>query len=238
VILLRPRWVAGHLLVLVLSATFLGLGFWQLARNGNKHRLVREARAAYAAPAPTVTSASPAGTRAEATGRYDTAHEVLLRNQVHGDKGGSDVLTPLLLSDGRAVLVDRGWLEGTDPTSTGPVPSGTVVVRGVVHTSSTLSAQDSVERSGALLSLPRVDVTRIDADVPSALLPVWIEAQSQTPAPEPGAPALPEPPPPDQVNHMQYAIQWFCFAGIGIIGWPIALYSISRRRGGFSTPTD
>jgi cytochrome oxidase assembly protein ShyY1 len=38
------------------------------------------------------------------------------------------------------------------------------------------------------------------------------------------------------VNHLQYAIEWFSFAGIGIIGWPIALVGFSRRRGGFSTP--
>jgi cytochrome oxidase assembly protein ShyY1 len=34
---------------------------------------------------------------------------------------------------------------------------------------------------------------------------------------------------------MQYAIQWFSFALIGIIGWPIALVVFSRRRGGFRT---
>ena len=62
-------------------------------------------------------------------------------------------------------------------------------------------------------------------------------AQAQTPAPATGAPVLPQPPPPDQVNHMEYTIEWFSFALIGIIGWPVALFSISRRRGGFSTPT-
>ena len=240
--LLRPRWVAGHLLVLVLSATFVALGFWQLARNHHKQSLVRAARAAYAAPAPDITRApvvAPGG-RVQLSGRYDPAHSVLLRNRVHNGKDGNDVLTPLLLEQGAAVIVDRGWVAPVDDgrTPITPVtPTGPVVVRGILHTSSTLSAQDTVTSSGGQLALPRVDTGRINLlDLSYQLLPRWIEAQSQTPPPGPGAPALPQPPPPDQVNHMQYAIQWFSFAAISVIGWPVALISIARRRGGFSTP--
>ena len=104
--LLRPRWVAGHLLVLFLTVSFLALGFWQLARDHHKQSLVRAARAAYAAPAPDVATAGVADGRASATGRYDPAHEVFLRNQVHNGKDGDDVLTPLVRFDGSAVMVE------------------------------------------------------------------------------------------------------------------------------------
>jgi cytochrome oxidase assembly protein ShyY1 len=241
VTLLRPRWVAGHLLALVLSASFIALGFWQLARNDHKQSLVRAARAAYAAPAPDI-SRNPVvapGNRVQLSGRYDPAHSVLLRNQVRGGKDGNDVLTPLLLENGSAVIVDRGWVaevgDGRTPITT-VTPTGPVVVRGILHASSTLSAQDAVTSSGGQLALPRVDVGRINLDLGYQLLPRWVEAQSQTPPPGAGAPALPQPPPPDHVNHMQYAIQWFSFAAIGVIGWPLALLTIARRRGGFATP--
>ena len=239
--LLRPRWVAGHLLVLVLSVSFVALGFWQLARNNHKQQLVREARAAYAAPAPDITDAAAVapGSRAQATGRFDPAHEVLLRNQVNGGKDGNDVLTPLVLPDGTAVIVDRGWVQTAGARSTPlqtATTTGTVVVAGIVHTTSRLSAQDAVTAPGGQLALPRVDLTRIAGAVPYKLQPRWIEMQAQTPAPAPGSPKLPQPPPPDQVNHTQYAIEWFSFAAIGIIGWPIALVGFSRRRGGFATP--
>jgi cytochrome oxidase assembly protein ShyY1 len=234
VTLLRPRWVAGHLLVLVLTVSFLALGFWQLARNDHKQSLARRARAAYAAPAPDISGSVPPGSRAQATGEYDPRHEVLLRNRVHNEQDGSDVLTPLRLADGTAVLVDRGWTAST--STVGPAATGGVVVRGIVHTSSPLSAGDSVDHAGARLTLPRVDLARIGRDLPYRLRPEWIEVQSQTPVPASDAPALPVPPPPDQVNHMQYAIEWFGFAAIGIIGWPVALLAFSRRRGGFSTP--
>ncbi|MDQ1382815.1 MAG: surfeit locus 1 family protein [Actinomycetota bacterium] len=237
--LLRPRWVAGHLLVLVLSVTFIALGFWQVARNDHKQSLVRKAREAYAAPAASIRSAPAAGGRAEASGHYDAGHEVLLRNQVHGGKDGDDVLTPLVQSDGTAVLVDRGWVPAAGSRTrpiTSSAASGPVVVRGIVHTSSALRAQDAVTDAGRQLSLPRVDLDRIAKALPYRLLPSWIEMQAQSPEPASGAPALPQPPAPDQVNHTQYAIEWFSFAAIGIIGWPIALIAFSRRRGGFSTP--
>ena len=40
------------------------------------------------------------------------------------------------------------------------------------------------------------------------------------------------------MNHLEYTIEWFSFALIGIIGWPVALLSISRRRGGFKTDSE
>jgi len=238
VTLLRPRWIAGHLLVLVLTVSFVALGFWQLARNNHKQSLVRAAHAAYSAPAPDITSSAlQSGARAQAAGTYDRGHVVLLRNQVHDGNDGNDVLNALVLADGSAVIVDRGWIPAEGGTSANAAIATTpVVVRGIVHTSSPLSAQDTVDQSGTQLSLPRVDLARIHDVLGYRLRPYWIEAQSQDPAPASGAPALPQPPPPDQVNHVEYAIEWFSFAAIGIIGWPVALYAFSRRRGGFSTP--
>ncbi len=228
--------------MLVLTGSFIALGFWQLGRDHHKQALVREAHAAYAAPAPEVGAGAHFvdGDRAQASGRYDPAHQVLLRNQVHGSKVGDDVLTPIVLPDGTALLIDRGWVPAVGDRLTSAaasvVATGDVVIRGIAHSSSTLSAQDAVTTSDKMLSLPRVDLARIGKGLPYELSPIWIQAQSETPAPAAGAPALPQPPAPDQVNHMEYTIEWFSFALIGIIGWPIALIGFSRRRGGFSTP--
>jgi len=232
--MLERRWVAGHITVIVLVVIFVALGVWQLARDHHKQQLANAARAAYAAPAPDLTSSSAApaaGARAQATGTFDPAHEVLLRSQVSNGNDGDDVLTPLRLRDGTAVLVDRGWIPtpGVVPISA-PAPAGTVTARGLVHTSSPLSPQDSVATVDGRLALPRVDLTRAARGLPYPLRPVWIEAQSLDPAAPAGAPQLPQPPPPDQVNHMEYAIEWFAFALIPLIGWPIVLARRARRR--------
>jgi len=234
--LFERRWVYGHLLALFMAGLFVSLGVWQLARNTHKHRIEVREKAAYAAPAPDVTTVGshPAdGSRVEATGTFDGAHETVLRNQVSNDSVGVDILTPLRLTNGTSVLVDRGWVQASATTgvTTDPPPGGTAVVHGLAHTTNPLSAQDTVDHlPDGRLAMPRVDLAVIGRTLPYRLAPVWIEAQAIQPRPRAGAPALPQPPPPDPVNHMEYAIEWFSFALIPLIGWPVALRRLLRHR--------
>jgi cytochrome oxidase assembly protein ShyY1 len=236
VLLLQRRWMAGHLLALFMAALFVALGFWQLARNTEKHDKVAREKAAYAQPAPEITAVAASaadGTRAQATGTFDGDHETVLRNQVFDGNVGIGILTPLRLPDGTAVLVDRGFVRAASSSgvTTDPPPTGTAVVHGLVHASSPFSANDTVDHlDDGALAVPRVDLAAIGRTLPYKLQPRWIEAQAISPAPAGNAPALPQPPPPDPVNHMQYAIQWFAFALIPIIGWPIALRRLTRQR--------
>ncbi len=157
----------------------------------------------------------------------------MLRNQVHNDHVGVDVLTPLRLADGSAVLVDRGWVQASAQggLTTDPPSSGTAVVHGLLHSSNPFSAQDSVDHlPDGRLGVPRVDLEAIGKTLPYKVLPVWIEAQAIAPEQTGKAPQLPQPPPPDPVNHMEYAIEWFAFALIPLIGWPIALRRFLRHR--------
>ncbi len=230
--MLRGRWVAGHIVVVVLAVAFVGLGFWQLARDRQKHDRVAKARIAYGAPAPELAFADhdPAsGARVQATGFYDDTHDVVLRNQPRGGDVGVDLVTPLRLGDGSAVLVDRGWVASAHAALTLARASVNVVVRGTAHESRPLSAQDAVERVDGHLSLARVDVATVRREVPYVLRGIWIEAQFQSPAPGAAGPALPRPPSPDPVNHLEYAIEWFSFAVIPIVGWPIVLVRTARR---------
>ncbi len=218
-----------------MAALFVGLGIWQLARNDQKHRLIARERAAYAQPAPNVAEAAGAraGTRVEARGTFDATRETVLRNQVRSDHVGVDVLTPLRLADGTAVLVDRGWVQASAQggLTTDPPPSGTATVHGLLHSSNSLAKSDSVDHlSDGRLGVPRVDLEAIGKTLPYEIKPVWIEAQAISPKPAGSAPQLPQPPAPDPVNHMQYAIEWFAFALIPIVGWPIALRRFLRQR--------
>jgi cytochrome oxidase assembly protein ShyY1 len=226
-----------------MAGLFLGLGFWQLARNTHKHNLVARARAAYVEPAPDLTTIGPGardGGRAEATGTFDRSHETVLRNQVHGGRVGVDVLTPLRLADGTSVLVDRGWVHASagSGVNTDPPPTGRAVVHGLVHSSNPLAAADTVDHlADGRIAVPRVDLVAIARTLGYRLRPVWIEAQAIEPKPSGGAPALPQPPPPDPVNHMEYAIEWFAFAAIPLIGWPIALRRLLQRKAVTTSPT-
>ena len=97
-------------------ALLLGLGFWQLDRAEQKRRLLAD----YASRAGTepvrlsggvVLDASLRYQPAEASGRYDGAHQFLLDNKVYRGRAGYQVLTPLRLAGcDCAVLVNRGWV--------------------------------------------------------------------------------------------------------------------------------
>jgi cytochrome oxidase assembly protein ShyY1 len=229
--------MAGHLLAAFMAVLFVALGFWQLARHHHKHQLVEREKAAYASPAAPVTSITSVSdedaTRVQARGTFDVAHESVLRNTVRDSQAGVDVLTPLRLDDGRAVLVDRGWVRASPQhgVTTGPPPSGTAVVHGLARESNAILRADSVDRLvDGRLAVPRVDLDTIGKTLPYPLLPVWIKAQAIRPAPTRNSPALPEPPAPDPVNHLEYAIEWFAFALIPLVGWPLYLARTSRQR--------
>ena len=112
----RPGFIPT-LVMLALLALLLWLGHWQWNRAAEKQTLLdRWASQALLAPValPTVPHGNTAATaqfqRVFANGAYLPGSQVLLDNQTHGGKAGYRVLTSLLLADGSALMVDRGWV--------------------------------------------------------------------------------------------------------------------------------
>jgi surfeit locus 1 family protein len=92
-------------------AAFTALGVWQLGRAAEKRALLDDYRRAGAAvELRRLPSGAPRFQRVTAAGHYDAARQFLHDNRVHDGVPGVDVLTPLVLMDGSAVLVNRGWL--------------------------------------------------------------------------------------------------------------------------------
>lgn len=93
------------------AMVFAALGNWQLDRTAEK----REMAADFQRQGPSI-DLPPAGAvlaryqRVTAHGSYDAEHQILLDNRSHAGAPGVEVLTPLLLADGTAILVNRGWL--------------------------------------------------------------------------------------------------------------------------------
>ena len=140
----RRRW--GGLLLLavaVFSAALTArLGVWQLDRARQKLDLQQQilSRAALA-PLPQAMLARSAGDaqaqqyrRTSLRGRWLSEHTIYLDNRQMNSRQGFYVLTPLLLDDGDAVLVQRGWSprDFVDRNRLVPLdtPAGEVVVTG------------------------------------------------------------------------------------------------------------
>jgi surfeit locus 1 family protein len=100
---------------------FVGLGMWQLSRAEEKRAFLATFDAGLAAtPVAAPVNGPVVGAmryRAiRATGRYDVNHQFLLDARIRDGRAGYEVLTPLV-REGRAVLVNRGWVPA-DPDRT------------------------------------------------------------------------------------------------------------------------
>ncbi|HMR30945.1 MAG TPA: SURF1 family protein [Geminicoccaceae bacterium] len=128
-------------LVLVALAVLLSLGTWQVRRLAWKTALIETITSRGAEPAIPVEQAldDPAANdfrHVGAAGRY--RHDLAFAMGTVAERGevGGRLVTPLLLPDGRAVLVERGWLpERLLPPGTPEAiqPSGQVELDGVAR---------------------------------------------------------------------------------------------------------
>jgi surfeit locus 1 family protein len=236
----RPKWILSHLLVLVLVVVMINLGFWQLRRLDQKrdrNALIEERMDEPVAQIDEVVdqgAALDAGEdvryrRATATGTYAAEDQVLVRNRSFDGAAGSWVLTPLVLDDGTAVVVNRGWVPVTGDLELDPAaapPTGTVDVEGLVEETQERGRFGPRDpEDGTLDVLSRVDLARYQAQVDLPLYPVWLQLTEQEPA-QGEMPTPVEPPELDEGPHLSYAVQWFTFTAIALIGYPLIL----RRR--------
>jgi cytochrome oxidase assembly protein ShyY1 len=223
--LLTPRWIAMALLVLVLVPIMVELGFWQFHRHENKvahNDLISANSKREPVPAQEILAVGrklPGDLqwrRVTVTGTYDTEHEMLARNRSQNNVPGFYVVTPLITADGRALLVDRGWVKNP-PTAAErpevpPAPAGQVTVTGRLRPDET--REDSGIRD---LEVPQGQVMRISsfelaAKVPHPILGGYVELTEQTPMPAKAPALIPEPDDEDLGPHLAYAVQWWIFA--------------------------
>ncbi|WP_232784577.1 SURF1 family protein [Carbonactinospora thermoautotrophica] len=236
--LLAPRWLAFHLLVLIVIPTFVSLGLWQLDRlhqRRERNQLI-EANV-HATPVPVdrlLAPGRPVPRQDEwrpvtTTGRYDPRHQLLVRNRSLKGRAGFWVLTPLVTGDGTALLVNRGWvpLAGTAREAP-PVPeppAGEVQVTGRVRRAETPESTGRAERSGLPPGqVTLVDVPRIAQDLPYPVYGGYVELADQRPPAGDTPKQIPEPEL-SEGPHLAYAVQWFLFAAFAPVGW----FALVRR---------
>ena len=140
---MKFRLVPALLILLVIAVT-VRLGFWQRDRAHQKEALQASIEQAGRAGALTVGAAPLAlGAvkfhRVRAVGTFMPEHVVYLDNRMHDDQPGFYVVMPLKLDGGGYVLVNRGWVPRNlaDRTVIAPyrTPGGSVEVDGIARAS-------------------------------------------------------------------------------------------------------
>jgi surfeit locus 1 family protein len=101
-------------LTLILLPVFIKLGIWQLHRADEKRALMQQAAQGRATTLPLNAANADQLHRyqhVQAQGVFDNVHQILLDNMPSATgQPGYHVWTPLKLTDGSTVLVDRGWV--------------------------------------------------------------------------------------------------------------------------------
>lgn len=229
------------MIVVIGVAVAIRLGIWQLDRNAQRQTFISHIQAMQAMPVLDL-NLRPIPTDLEGmeyrqvivTGVYDFDRQVVLRNQVRRRMSGTDpgvaLVTPLILNDSQAVLVERGWipLEYTTPASWRKFDEpGTVTITGIIRLS-----LEKAEVGSALLDPTLspgetrldfwnfINLPRLQAQFPYPLLNIYIQQASGTDLE--GLPyRLMEQPDLDPGDHIGFALQWFFYASLLFFGYPV-----------------
>lgn len=231
---LRPKWVFGHVLCLTLVVIFVNMGFWQLRRLDEKReRNERIETRMHSAPVGLDEALAGGADDAEfrrvtLTGRWLAEETVLVRSVALDGQPGYHAVTPLVTDDG-AVLVKRGFapiFQGGERRildEVRPDEGDEVEIEGIVRASEVRGSIGPTDKEGEELRVVnRVDVGRLQEQVDAELAPFFVQLTAPVPPPGEVPRVLPEPAT-SEGSHRSYAVQWFIFATVGLVGWPLLL---------------
>jgi surfeit locus 1 family protein len=164
------------------------------------------------------------------TGEYDFENQVALRNQYNEGIYGFHLITPLLYN-GTAVLVDRGWI----PAESDSVPQDWRVYdeAGAITVTGQIRLGQGKPAIGGVADVPPMDGTRLEvwnnldiekmsAQMSYPILDIFIQPNVEAGDAVPPIPYQPE----IELTegpHFGYALQWFTFATILLLGYPFYL---------------
>ena len=233
--LVRPRWIAFHLLVVAVIVLMVSLGLWQLRRLDERQAFNDRVSERIDEPPAAIDELVPADADADkatlddiewrpvtAEGRYLPDEQVVVVNRSQGGQAGDMVITPLQLGDGRILLVERGFvpLDG----AIGPSPSGDVTIVGRLRESQVRRrGQLTDPAEGDLTELQRLDITRVAAQLPGSVLPMYVELTASDPPATDDSPVPVIEPELTSGPHLSYAVQWFIFSVLAVVGWVLAV---------------
>jgi surfeit locus 1 family protein len=236
--LLRPKWLAFHLLVFVGIAAMIWLAFWQLRRLDARREFNATVTQRVQEPAVPLDDLLPAVSndprsvewrQVTVSGRYLT-DQVIWFNRSQGGVLGDDLLTPLV-SDDTTIVVNRGFVPLDQPQPAPPTGDVEILGRIRVPAARALGELTDAGTSGPVTEVRRVDLSLLDQQIPGDIAPVYLDLIASVPkltAADPTPVTLPEL---DEGPHLSYAMQWFIFSAAVFAGWILAMRrSIAARR--------
>ena len=222
------KWILS-ILAISFAAVSIALGFWQLRRLSERRAANALLASRRFAPEEQLDSL-PSDTakahfrRVRVRGAYDYANEIVLTLRVRNGSPGVNILTPVRRpGTDTTVLLNRGWVYAPDGVTIDTKPwreGDSVDANGFVEVFPTKGPFDTPNpaRPRSMRRLNKsVLVTLFPYPIANYYVVLTDSARSAN------APPRVEPAPLDEGPHRNYAIQWFSFAAISIIGLVIFL---------------
>lgn len=218
----------------IAAAICVRLGFWQLDRHEQRAERNAAILGALALPPLRLTSDSLrvvasdpqafAFRRVRLSGIYPEGRRSLLRGRARQGSPGVVVVAPLQLSPGASVLVQEGWLPAPDAATADPTPTavaGPVDVVGVIQPvgreGEPLPAT-VVVRGDSIPTYQRFTRAAIVRGYPEAIPTFTVQRTEGGTEPAASRPLPLELPELSGGPHLGYAVQWFGFAAVIVIG--------------------
>lgn len=226
--LLTRRWLTALTVAALFATVCVFLGRWQYGRHLDASSEAQLVANNLGAPPVPLGDVLPAGspplpadrvwTRVSITGRYDGARQLMARNRPQDTIAGYEVLVPLVLPGGDALLVDRGWVRNAERADlvprVPPSPEGEVTVVGWLR-------QGEVQVGVGLPEgqLASINLAQAQAATGRTLRPAYLvmEAEDDGSGRPPPRPQALIPPDTDLGPHLAYALQWWLAAPVGFV---------------------
>jgi surfeit locus 1 family protein len=198
----------------IVAAVCVRLGVWQLERLAERKARNATIEAAFREPPISAELAmgdsSARFRRVMASGRWNYARETSIALRTRQGAPGVHIVTPMMLGDERAILVNRGWVYSPDARTVD------------------LTRWHEGDRGEVIGYVDEVPPSLRGAGTSLYIVAL---ADSNT-APSAGAARPVRLAPPafgDRGPHLSYALQWFSFAAIALIGAPLVVRRQRRR---------
>jgi surfeit locus 1 family protein len=220
----RPRLLAGLLIPLACAGLFVRLGVWQVSRH-REQVAFNAGLADRLAETPIAFEAVPADTsvvrwrRVTLQGRFRYDLEQVLAGRASEGSPGVYLITPLeRAGNDTLVAITRGWAYSADAATVDLArwrESDTVTLQGYALP---LPADGPPPPADSLRPLRALSQSALRARIAAPIASVQVVMTSDSAARPDSVPRRLPVPVLDAGPHRSYAIQWFSFAAIAVVG--------------------
>ncbi|HWS24580.1 MAG TPA: SURF1 family protein [Anaerolineales bacterium] len=225
---LTIRVIISTFFVFLGAIVLFRLGLWQISRYFERQAFNNQYTSQQAAPILDLNGVELTDLkkfeyrRVTVRGQYDHLHAIVRVNQYHQGVLGFALMTPLILEDGSAVFIDRGWIPA-DPKTNMPnwelyTTAGLVEVQGILRNPVELVNSSENYDPRIWIDFYPVDLQK---HIPYQIATAFIQPNPDGTQNPPIATTL-------EVEitdgpHLSYAFQWFSFGIILLMGYPFVL---------------